>query len=232
MAQLDNQDLSWAVRRLPKNLRELMQEKDWQGKIFVGGGYLRSIVAGEKINDVDVFVGSKETAELLAYKLAYDKKDVYTTDNAFTIRGKLPIQIIHRWTFDDCEGVTDSFDFTVCCAAFCYSPASDGWVSWIDDRFYIDLASKRLVYRSPVRNEDAGGSMLRVLKYYQKGYRIPLDSLGKVMARLVGAIEQEKIDLKDEAAVAKLLTALLVEVDPSIDPEHLAHLPSMEDNNE
>lgn len=228
MAQLDRQDINWAIRRLPKNLRELMQEEEWRGRIFVGGGYLRSVVAGEKINDVDVFVSSKETAELLAYKLAYDKKDVYTTDNAHTVKGKLPIQIIHRWVFDDCESVSNSFDFTVCCAAFCFTP-NEKWVSWIDDRFYTDLAAKRLVYRSPERNEDAGGSMLRVLKYYQKGYRIPLDSMGAVIARLISGIEKDGTDINDEKAVAKVITGLLIEVDPAIDPEHIAHLPSREE---
>lgn len=227
MAQLDRQDMIWALRRIPKELKDLMEEPEWQGKIFVGGGFLRSIVADEPINDVDVFVGSKETAELLALKLAKEKRDVFTTDNAFTIRGlKLPVQIIHRWVFDDCEGVADSFDFTVCCAAFCFSPVGKQWTSWCDDRFYIDLAAKRLVYRSPVRNEDSGGSMLRVLKYYQKGYRIPLNSLGAVVARLIKDIDTDKCPLDNEKATSHLITSMLVEVDPSIDPGHLAHLPS------
>lgn len=229
MAQLDRQDLIWALRRVPKELKELMEEPEWQGKIFVGGGFLRSTVAGEPINDVDVFVGSKEVAELIALKLCKDKKDVYRTDNAFTVKGKLPIQIIHRWLFDSCESVADSFDFTVCCAAFSYG--SSGWTSWCDDKFYTDLAAKRLVYRSPVRNEDAGGSMLRVLKYYQKGYRIPLNSLGAVIARLVKDIDTDKCPLDNEQAVAHLITSLLVEVDPAIDPGHLAHLPSTEDED-
>lgn len=43
MSKLDKQDLSWAVRRLPKNLKDIMQEPNWAGRIFVGGGYLRSI---------------------------------------------------------------------------------------------------------------------------------------------------------------------------------------------
>lgn len=229
MAKLDRQDLLWALRRLPKELKDLMEHEDWQGKIFVGGGYLRSIVAGEPINDVDVFVNSKETAELLAYKLAKEKKDVYPTDNAFTVRGKMPIQVIHRWTFLRAEDISNSFDFTVCCAVI--FNANGTWDSYCDDRFYVDLAAKRLVYRSPVRNEDAGGSMLRVLKYYQKGYRIPLDSLGAVMARMVQAIDTNKIDINNnEKGVAQLLTSMLVEVDPQIDPEHLAHLPSKEEN--
>lgn len=225
--KLDNQDLKWALTRLPKKLLVLMQDAQWQNSIFVGGGYLRSIVSNEPVNDVDVFVKNVKDAELLAYKLADNISDIYKTDNAFTVKGKLPIQIIHRWTFDKIEDVSNSFDFTICCAAFTYN--GENWDSYCDDRFYIDLANKRLVYRSPVRNEDAGGSALRVLKYYQKGYRIPLDSFGAVIARLVQAVEFDCINSEKE--LAKVLTGLLREVDPDIDPSHRAHLTSMEDRN-
>lgn len=223
--KLDKQDLSWAVRRLPKNLKAIMAEPDWLNNIFVGGGYLRCIVSGEKLNDIDVFCKSAQVAELLAYKLAYDKKDVIRTDNAFTVRGPITIQIIHRWVFDKPEDVSNSFDFTVCCAVISM-PEKDKWDSYCDDRFYRDLAAKRLVYRSPVRNEDAGGSMLRVLKYYQRGYRIPLDSLGAVMARLVTKLRADGTNMAEEKDVAHVLTGLLREVDPNIDPEHVSHLPS------
>lgn len=222
--KLDYQDLKWAIQRLPSNLKKVMQDKEWQNNIFVGGGYLRSIVSNEKINDVDVFVKSAKDAELLAYKLCDKKEDVIKTENAYTIRGKVAIQIIHRWLFEKPEDVSNSFDYTVCCAViYC---DGRGFDSFCDDRFYIDLASKRLVYRSPIRNEDAGGSMLRVLKYYQKGYRIPLNSLGAVIARLVKDIDTKKLSLKDEQQVAKVITGLLREVDPDIDPTHTAHLPS------
>jgi len=233
--ELDNQDLSWAVKRLPTNLKAIMKEPEWSNAIFVGGGYIRAIVGGEKINDVDVFVKSAKEAELLAHKLTNNKRDIVKTDNAFTVKGKLPIQIIYRWLFEKKEDVANSFDFTVCCAVIaCQFGIKNGekepkpiWESYCDERFYIDLASKRLVYRSPVRNEDAGGSMLRVLKYYQRGYRIPLDSLGAVMARLVKAVDPQATSmLKDEAQVAKVLTGLLREVDPNIDPTHESHLPA------
>lgn len=229
--KIDYQDLRWALVRLPGNLKKAMEESEWHGKIFVGGGYLRSIVANETINDVDVFVNTKKDAELLAYKLETDKKDIYKTDNAFTIKGKMTIQIIYRWLFEKAEDISNSFDFTVCCAVIFCKVNSDKieWDSYCDDRFYIDLASKRLIYRCPMRNEDAGGSMLRVLKYYQKGYRIPLDSLGAVIARLVKALDVNRIDINDEKAVAYVLTGLLREVDPEIDPTHLSHLPSTKD---
>lgn len=230
--KLDYQDVRWALMRMPNRLRKVMEESEWHGNIFVGGGFLRSVISGENINDVDVFVKSKKDAELLAHKLAYEKNDIYTTDNAYTIKGRMPIQIIYRWLFEKPEDVSDSFDFTVCCAVLYCKPHDKikyQWDSFCDDRFYTDLSSKRLVYRHPKRNEDAGGSMLRVLKYYQRGYRIPLDSLAGVISRLVQAIDQERLDLTDEKAVTHVVTGLLREVDPDIDPTHIAHLPSMGD---
>jgi len=221
--KLDIQDLKWAIQRLPLNLKKVMQEPEWRGNIFVGGGYLRSIVANEPINDVDVFVKTSKDADLLAYRLCVDKKDVTRTDNAYTIKGKMVIQIIHRWLFEKPEDVSNSFDFTICCAVIYFDDKFD---SFCDDRFYIDIASKRLVYRCPIRNEDAGGSMLRVLKYYQKGYRIPLNSLGSVIARLIKSIDTGKGDIHDEEWVGWVITGLLREVDPEIDPLHAAHLPS------
>jgi len=224
--KLDIQDLKWALQRLPSKLKTVMKEPEWKGNIFVGGGYLRSIIANEIINDVDVFVKTKKEAELLSYKLCSDKKDVLKTDNAYTIKGKMVIQIIHRWLFEKPEDVINSFDFTICCAVIYYYENFD---SFCDDRFYIDLSAKRLVYKCPVRNEDAGGSMLRVLKYYQKGYRIPLNSLGNVVARLVKSLDSSKTNMSNEQEIGKSITALLIEVDPEIDPLHLSHLPSITD---
>lgn len=237
MNKLDRQDLKWAIKRLPKVLKDLMAEDEWNSKIFVGGGYLRSIVSGEDINDIDIFVPSRQIGELLAYKLAKEKEDVYTTQNAFTITSyPLTMQIIHRWTFEDAVTIAQSFDFTVCAAVIYFNPETKLWDSYVDERFYTDLAAKRLIYKNPERNEDAGGSMLRVLKYYRKGYRIPLDSLGDVITRLVRGVKFEELPetgtSEFEARFAKVITSLLVEVDPNIDPEHLAHLPSEDSEDE
>jgi hypothetical protein len=226
--KLDIFDLKFAINRLPLSLRKIMEDNEWVNRIFIGGGYLRSIVAGEKVNDIDVFCNSKADAELIAYKLCKDKKDIYKTDNAYTVKDRLTVQVIHRWLFEKPESVSDSFDFTICCAVIFYNGK---WDSYCDERFYMDLASRRIVYRSPIRNEDAGGSMLRVLKYYQKGYRIPLDSLGGVISRLVRAIDVDRLRGYNEAELTRVLTGLLREVDPDIDPLHLSHLPSMVDED-
>lgn len=225
--KLTNYDLIWAVRRLPFNLLTIMKEENWHNSIFVGGGYLRSIIANEHINDIDIFCPNSKMAELLAYKLCTKKEDIIKTDNAYTIRGKVTLQIIFRWVFDTPQDVSNSFDFTICCAVIFFDGKK--FDSFCDDNFYSDLAAKRIVYRSPVRNEDAGGSMLRVLKYYQKGYRIPLDSLGAIIARLMKAVDFKRLAEEREAVIANVVTGLLREVDPAIDPNNTSAISSYKD---
>lgn len=224
MQHLDHFDLAFCIRRLPRRLKKVMEEGTLKGRLYVGGGYVRAVVAGEHINDVDVFVESIEKAQELVNALKYENEYVHETDNAFTLTRGLPIQVIHRWTFEHAEEVCISFDFTVCQAVIFYE--NRAWHSCCSERFYVDLASKRLVYTSPVRAEEAGGSMLRVLKYYQRGYRIPLDSLGKVMARVLLAVDQAQAS---DSEYGKVITGLLRMVDPSVDPLHEAHLPSTEE---
>lgn len=228
MHTLENYDLGFCVLRLPRDLVTIMKTAEWQGKIFVGGGYIRSVLSQDSINDIDVFVGSKTEAELLAHKLCNNKKHIHETENAFTITNAKPsIQIIHKWVFNKAEDVLKSFDFTICSAVIWHS--SNIWKSQIDATYYADIATKRLIYKYPVRIEEAGGSTLRVLKYYQKGYRIPIDSFAGVLARLMSGVDLEKVvklpkELR-EAEMRRHITALLRTVDPMVDPLHEAHLP-------
>lgn len=236
MQELQRQDMQWLLRRAPRNLISLMKEAG--DSLIAAGGYVRSVVANEKINDIDLFCPTKQLAKVYADRLSGRYK-VHETDNAYTVRNpnsRLTVQFIHRWTFPNPETCLESFDFTIACAAFWFDQRDLMWRSMCDDRFYADLASKRLIYRSPKRNEDAGGSMLRVLKFYQRGYRIPVDSLGSVMSRMVVAIDMEGVETSmridnttREKQIAKVLTGLLREVDPDIDPNHVAHLPSSDE---
>lgn len=233
MQELSKYDLNWCVRRLPEQLIKLLKSK---GKtVFVAGGFIRSCIANEPIADIDMFCPSKAESE--ACSKLMDNTILHETENAFTCFGKKTVmQFIHRWTFDDPATCIESFDFTIARAAIWWdidpSPnsltGSGCWRSLCDDAFYQDLAAKRLVYTSPVRNEDAGGSMLRVLKFYQRGYRMPLESLGAVIARLVSGV-QEAVQANSaeseptEVRMARVLTGLLREVDPNVDPDHIIH---------
>lgn len=225
-------DLQWCLRRTPKHLLEALKKAG--NTVFVAGGFIRSCVAHEPVNDIDCFAQSKDAAKAFALGLVDGKEDrLLETENAFTVRSGrgLTIQVIHRWTFQTPEECIASFDFTIACAAFWWVstptesvPEHGKWQSAVDPRFYPDLAGKRLIYLSPIRNEDAGGSMLRVLKFYQRGYRIPIDSLGSVIARLVVGVD--KCLRMPEEKIARVVTGLLREVDPNIDPSHVAHLPA------
>lgn len=209
-------DLSWGVQRLPKIVFELL--KQHPGKLFVAGGFIRATVANEPINDIDLFACSPELALKIKQQLESTLGvEAFVTDNAYTLKtDTYPIQIIHRWTFDSPARAMESFDFTIARAAiYCQGQT---WHGLCDPLFYQDLAAKRLTYTRPFRNEDAGGSILRVLKFYQRGYRIPLYSLAAVIARFT-----KGIDTASETKLADTLYPMLREVDPQVDPTHEAH---------
>lgn len=223
MTSLSPHDLLWCTRRLPRPVRDLLKKHG--ASVFIAGGFVRSCVTNEPINDIDVFAPTADTAKALAAELAGEGGKTWASDNAITVKGTRPtVQFIHRWTFAAPADALASFDFTIASAAIWWD--GERWQSLCHADFYADLAARRLVYLSPSRNEDAGGSMLRVLKFYQRGYRIPLDSLGAVIARLGMGVEQVKRGI-DEAHLARVVTGLLREVDPLLDPDHIAHLPAM-----
>jgi hypothetical protein len=232
MPQLIHEDLAWVLRHLPKSWLDLMKTRPNQ--LFIAGGCIRSVIAREPINDVDFFAPNADIAAACALALSESGKiKIHRTENAHTVATRpFPAQFIHRWTFKVPEDAIKSFDFTIAKAAIWWD--GQRWASVCDERFYADMASKRLVYCAPKRDEEAGGSILRVLKFYQRGYRIPLDSMGDVLARLVAkvrmddvAADAKKMNIDFEEALGRVLTALLVQVDPSIDPTHEAHLPTI-----
>jgi len=224
MAELLHEDLAWCLRRLPKKVFNLM--RDERDAVMLAGGFIRTCIANEQMTDVDLFTKSKESSELFTRRLTGKNERFIRTDNAFTIIRRTPtIQFIHRWTFDSPAEVIPSFDFTIARAIIWFD--GKDWQSLCDDRYYPDLAAKRLVYCSPNRIEEVGGSLLRVLKFYQKGYRIPLDSLAGTIARIMTGIDFNRAC--DEAEWKHIITGLLREVDPNIDPTHIAHLPAQKE---
>lgn len=216
-------DVHWIVTTLPPAVRNVL--KSFPGQVFLAGGAIRSRVTNDPVSDYDLFVGSRDAARYVADVVA-DGHRVYETENAYTVLGyRVPVQVIHRWTFNSPEHAILSFDFTIASAAVWWD--GDKWCSVCHRDFYADLAAKRLVYLSPDREEEAGGSLLRVLKFYQRGFRIPLDSLASVVVRLLRGVDDEGDPgiWHNECKLARVLSELLREVDPMIDPDHIAHLP-------
>lgn len=239
--KLIDQDRFWITRRIPKEVWNLMRVN--KNKLFLAGGFIRACIANETPNDIDLFAQSKEHAREMANHLTMNGHGLkmVETDNAFTVLGLfVPVQFIHRWTFATPEECVKSFDFTIARAAVWIGDEQDSQdhailSTFCEESFYPDLAAKRLVYCQPIRNEDAGGSMLRVLKFYQRGYRIPLNSLAAVISRMVVAVDMNQIDavvasvgsITREQQIAHVMTGMLHEVDPNLDPHTLDRLPCL-----
>jgi len=218
--QLLTTDINWCVRRLPDYVRALLAE--FHGKVFIAGGFIRSCIANEPVNDIDIFVADEDVFVKVKLRLlsalAKQVPTTFTTDNAFSIKVKpYTLQIITKWKFTLPEDCIWSFDFTIAQALIYHNGRE--MTSLVSDRFYPDLAARRLHYTSPKRIEEVGGSILRMLKFYQRGYRIDLPSLGAVCARLESKLDRINPNMGEdrEAFVAKVFTGFLFEVDPNSD---------------
>lgn len=215
MQELTPSDLHFVATRIPKDIRKLLQEN----ALFLGGGFIRETIAGNPVNDIDLFGTSKEQLHLVAELLKTQRGNEarkLVTDNAITLiqTPRMPVQFITRWLFEDPEALVASFDFTVCQAVIWHDGVR--WKSCIAGGFYPDLAARRLVYTAPVREEEAGGSMMRVRKFLARGYSIQAASLAGVIARLALGIVEERLPthVPREKAWAMAIGGLLNEVDP------------------
>lgn len=211
MNALTPTDLQFIVRRTPRDVRRLLES----GPFFVGGGFIRETIAGNEVRDVDVFGPTKgqllDAAESFA---AARGVKTHNTDNAITVLAppRIPVQFITRWTFDAPKPLIDSFDFTVCQAVVWFDKAEQAWRSMVSEGFYPDLAARRLVYTTPKREEEAGGSMMRVRKFLARGWNIQAPSLGAVIARVAGGVRE--FGTLNEHQRATVIAGLLYEVDP------------------
>ena len=215
MQELTKNDLRYVVSHLPKDVRNLIKSE----KLFLGGGFIRETISGEKPKDIDLFGADEKALKRVADKLETDRDArKYQTDNAITLLTppRMPVQFIIKWLYSEPEKLVESFDFTVCQAIVWYDSLEKKWQSMVHPDFYSDLAAKRLVYTFPEREEAAGGSIMRVLKFLRRGYNIQAHSLSGVMARVFQAIEkhEEREGNNSEKWFSTVIEGLLREVDP------------------
>lgn len=224
MQELIAEDLHHVLSRVPKDVRALMQAQP----LFLAGGFIRAVIAGEKPSDVDLFGGSYEflKSQAMAFALSRKGARLHETDNAFTViaQGRTVVQFIHRWVYGPTEvdKLLSEFDYSIAAACVWWQSShepgsqlrdvSGEWRSRVVDGYYADLASKRLRYLCPSRAEDAGGSMLRARKFLGRGYHIEASSLAKVIARLTMGVRGIEDMTEEHRGV--VLCSLLREVDP------------------
>ena len=234
--ELRQSDLNFVCSRIPQDVRRFMVE----GRgLMLAGGFIRSVIEGSVPKDLDFFGPSKEVLENAAIKLAHAREaKLHYSENAITVitPTRTPVQFITRWMYANPEELVREFDFTICQAVVWWGPfpgtdIQPRWRSICSDDFYADLAAKRLVYTFPQREEAAGGSMLRVRKFLQRGYNIQPASLAGVIARLVKGIEKNTAGLP-EYELAEQLSFLLFEVDPLLIIDGMDVIDEHEDINQ
>jgi hypothetical protein len=222
---MPDSDVLYVLQSIPKDVRELVRRH----RLVIAGGFIRALIAREKARDLDLFGSNAATLRSAAQALAASRGSrLHETKNAITLiaSGRLYLQFITRWTYADAaaigvdtgrvdvERLLESFDFTVAQAGICWDAERKQWVGRVSDRFYQDLAARRLVYTRPVRDEEAGGSLMRVRKFLGRGYSIQIQSFARVIARLVMGLDFTREPT--EEWLGKLLTGLLREVDPLV----------------
>lgn len=212
LVPMNEMDLQQLHRRIPRQLADALRCCTYP--TILAGGALRSVVLGEPVNDWDLFVSSDAHADELrrAILCAYGhEKRVVITENAITICTSPAVQIITRWKFETLEDAVRSFDFTIAQAAVTLK--SDGtFTGACVHSYYADLAAKRLIYTAPIRDEEPGGSMLRLLRFTARGYRATLHTVAAVIDRLYSGVDHDKAPTP-ELRVA-VLRGLLHNVDP------------------
>lgn len=218
MSELYELDKNNVVARLPLSIKTLIKARP---KLMIGGGYIRSIIMKERPNDIDIFGPSKEYLHEAAqhFQLEIIKSTnigKFKSENALTLKVKpYPVQFIDRWVFDNPDGLIESFDFTMAAAAIWYDETKKQWCSVCHNDYYRDLATRELVYTAPNRDEEPGGSLLRVRKFLKSGWNIRTNSLAGVLYRLYLGIDAKRAN-SASVDVEQIISGLLRDVDPLI----------------
>lgn len=174
---------------------------------FIAGGALTSSFTGSEIKDVDLYFKSR-AAFIEGVECAYDEGMwcLAATDRAVTFASSDKIiQLMHFDFFETAAAIFDAFDFTVCMAAYDLDAKE---FSFHDD-FMKHAAQRFLRFHSGTRYPF--GSLLRVLKYQQRGYtlgksdllriglcchQVPLNSWDD-LASAIGGQYGEKVKVND-----------------------------------
>lgn len=147
---------------------------------FIAGGAITSVFTGQPIADVDIYFKTKQDF-IDAVGQAYDESFwcVAASDRAVTFAHRDGIvQLMHFDFFATAEEVFDAFDFTTCMAA--YDVDNEQFV--FHDDFFKHSSQRYLNFHSGTRYPL--NSLLRVLKYQSKGYKIGRSDMLRIGLRL------------------------------------------------
>jgi hypothetical protein len=135
-------------------------------KFQIAGGCFTKLFADQKPNDVDIFFQDEEELKKAIAKIKNDVDEKYIFENKavlnFYIKGQ-KFQLIKLFFYKNWLEIFNDFDFTIC--KFTY----DGKESHYHDRFFKDLAKRRLVIDNELLVKPLS-TLQRVCKYTRRGF--------------------------------------------------------------
>lgn len=182
---LEDADLKRVIYALPDEVVELMRRHPRE--VIVAGGFIRAIVAGEAVRDVDAFFAQERGVKSWTddVGLKYEEKEKHLCVEADG--GSPEIQLIWSYPYKEPYEVPDSSDYTVVKAAVWFEDGEgkkkdSKFIGICHEYFYRDIARKMLVYICN-RDVERVESIPRLLKYTSYGYSIDPDSLSELIVK-------------------------------------------------
>ena len=154
--------------------------------VWVAGGSIRAWFASERIYDIDLFF-SHETIRDHCLKFILDKGGelIYGNGNVDKVKYNDRIFDFCKKYYNYAEHSISEFDYTISQAAV----TVDKFVC--DDRFFMDLASKRLAFNKITYS---ASTLYRFQKYIRKGYWMCKGE----MVKLIQALQLDETDFSED----------------------------------
>lgn len=158
-------------------------------KVMIAGGSILSIFSNQEINDIDIYFRDKQSLSDFLFQEMSGNWVIANTDKAFLFEyNGIKIQTIYFKYFNSPKQIFDTFDFTVCMAAFDFE--TEEFVLHKD--FLKHNVSKILKFNSNTAYPIV--SALRVDKYKKKGFSISKSEY----LRIILSVLNLKIDTYEE----------------------------------
>jgi hypothetical protein len=186
------------VKSLPAEVRDLLMDRGEQ--LCVAGGFCRDILAGKDPKDIDIFAVSKpvmdDAIDSFGWQTTWNRKNTANAvsfEQFFPMEDDIPVQFVTRVFYPDHEDLIKSFDFSVCQIAIFFSAGQ--WVGLCSSAFWRDITAERATYMDPERDEDPGASVIRMVRFASRGYKIGETDVANVVGRFFGALSGESKEI-------------------------------------
>lgn len=146
-------------------------------KFMIGGGCIRDYFTSKKVTDIDIFTTNQYSVRKILRFFADSKAEVILNNHKVTkvILNDITYDII-KLNFDNAVSLIENFDFTVTQFVI-----DDTHSFYYTREAFVDLAKKQLMLANLPYPES---TMLRVIKYMNKGFKICNEEMNKIIFKL------------------------------------------------